>query len=105
MKNTERAAKKYNFNELGFIANMNLVNDIKEMFGKIMDERIEAGKMPAENKEKATAMIRVYLDYVWGQTFEVAYYTFCELYDYLANGDLSSALHMMQKKSIATVIA
>ena len=105
MKNTERAAKKYNFDKLGFLANMNLVNDIKEMFGDIMEERIAAGKMPAENKEKATAMIRVYLDHVWKQTPKVAYYTFCEIYDYLANGDLSSALNMVQKKSIVTVIA
>ena len=105
MKNTERAAQKYNFDELNFLANMNLINDIKEMFGGIMDERIAAGKMPAENKDKATAMISVYLDYVWEQTMEVAYYTFCELYDYLADGDLSSALHMVQKRRIVTFVA
>ena len=105
MKNTERAAQKYNFNKLGLLANMNLVNDIKEMFCEIMDERIASGKMPAENEEKATAMIRAYLDYVWEQKMEVAYYTFCELYDYLSNGDLSSALHMVQKKNIVNVIA
>lgn len=104
MKNA-KATEKYNFSELGFLANMNLVNDIKEMFEGIMDERIAAGNMPAENKDKATDMIRVYLDYVWEQTIEVAYYTYCELYDYLANGDLSSALHMVQRKSIVTVVA
>ena len=104
MKNV-KATEKYNFSELNFLANMNLINDIKEMFGRIMDERIADGKMPAENKDKATAMISAYLDYVWEQTMEVAYYTFCELYDYLAEGNLSSALHMVQKKSIVTVIA
>lgn len=104
MKNA-KATEKYNLSELNFLANMNLVNDIKEMFDEIMDERIAAGNMSAENKDKATTMIRVYLDYVWEQTMEVAYYTFCELYDYLANGDLSSALHMVQKKSIVTIIA
>lgn len=105
MKNTERAAQKYSLKKLNFLANMNLVNDIKEMFVTIMDERIAAGKMAAENKDVATAAIRVYLDYVWEQTTEVAYYTLCELYDYLANGELSSALHMVQKKNIVTVIA
>jgi hypothetical protein len=104
MKNV-KATEKYNFNELNFLANMNLINDIKEMFGGIMDERIAAGKMPVENKDKATAMISVYLDYVWEQTMVVAYYTLCELYDYLAGGDLASALHMVQNKSIVTVIA
>ena len=104
MKNT-KATEKYNFNELNFLANMNLVNDIKEMFGGIMDERIASGAMKAENKDKATAMIKNYLNYTWEQTTEVAYYTLCELYDYLADGDLSSALHMVQKNSIVTVIA
>lgn len=105
MKNTEKAAKKYNLSKLDFLANMNLINDIKEMFGEIMDERIASGKMSEENKDKATAMIKNYLDYVWEQTTEVTYYTFCELYDYLAEGNLSSALHMVQKHSVATVIA
>lgn len=105
MKNTERAAKKYNLSKLDFLANMNLINDIKEMFGEIMDERIASGKMSAENKDKATTMIKNYLNYTWEQTTKVAYYTLCELYDYLATGDLSSACNMIQKKSIATVIA
>lgn len=105
MKNIERAAKKYNYNELGFLANMNLIEDIKEMFAGIMDERIASGKMPAGNKEKATATIKGYINYIWEQDTTVANATLCELYDYLAAGDLNSALWMVQKKSLASICA
>lgn len=104
MKNT-KATEKYSLDELGILANLYIAADITEMFDGIMDERIASGSMKAENKSKAIDMISDYLDYVWKQTTEVTYYTLCELYDYLANGDLSSALHMVQKKSIVTVIA
>lgn len=105
MKKIERAEKKYSFRDLDILANLNLVNDIKEMFEGIMDERIAKGKMPACNKEKAAATIDKYLDYIWEQDTKVAYDTLCEIYDYLANGDLSSSLWMVQKKSLATYIS
>ena len=105
MKNIERAEKKYSFRDLDILANLNLVNDIKEMFDGIMDERIAEGKMPAENKGKAAATIDKYLDYIWEQETNVAYHTLCELYDYLANSDLTSSLWMVQEKRLATCIA
>lgn len=100
MKNIERASKKYNFYKLGILANMNLVEDIKGMFNSFMDERIAAGKMPESNRTKASEAIRNYLDLLWEQDIKVCHYTLCDLYDYLANGDLYSALSMVQENTI-----
>ena len=101
MKHIEKASMKYNFYKLGILASMNLVEDIKDMFNSIMDERIAAGKMPEENKAKVEKAIRGYIDYVWDQDNKTSYYTFCNLYDYLANDDLFNALYMVEDKTIA----
>ena len=104
MKNI-RASKMYNFHNLGILANMNLVEDIKGMFNSVMDERIAAGKMQESNRSKAEEAIRNYLDLLWEQDIEVCYYTLCDLYDYLANDDVYSALSMVQKKTVAKIYA
>ena len=101
MKHSERAARKYNFYELGILASMNIVEDIKDMFSSFIDERIAAGKMPEENRAKSEKAIRSYLNYVWEQDIKVSYNTFCNLYDYLANDDLFNALYMVEEKTLA----
>ena len=97
----EKAARKYNFKKLGILASMNLEDDIKDMFNHFMDERVAAGKMPEANRAKFEKALRSYLDYVWDQDIKVSYNTFCDLYDYLANGNLINALYMVDDKTLA----